>query len=62
MSKASETKDKHYRPEMGEQTLSGPQTVIIHHLIILIPLWLSVQLSVETMTYNTTITSHSRTL
>lgn len=43
---------------MGAQTLSVPQTVIIHHLIVLIPLWLSVQLSVETMIHNTTITSH----
>lgn len=43
------------------QTISIPQNVIIHHLIILIPLWRSVQLSVETVTHNTTITSQTRT-
>lgn len=58
MSKASETKDKNI---IDLARVSTPQTVIIYHLIILTPLQLAVQLSVETMTHNTTITGQTKT-
>lgn len=56
--KASETEERDITD--WEQTLSTPRAVIIYHPIILIPLLLNVQLSVETMTHNTTITSQTR--
>lgn len=63
MSKASETKNTNITDQKWEwKPFSIPQNVIIHHLIILTPLWLSVQPSVETVTHNTTITSQTSTL
>lgn len=61
MSKASETKNTNIRDK--KWVSANPfYTSKCHHLIILILLWLAVQLSVETVTHNTTITSQTRTL
>lgn len=60
-SKASETRSTNIR---DKKRLSANTfcTSKCHHLIILIPLRLAVQVSVETVTHNTTITPQTRTL